>query len=84
MKKAIAELKKIFTEESALDAQMDAAEQEDNDELWSALYEQQYELHQRTIGLIVKATGGAIDSKTARAMIITKRDALIALLNRTA
>ena len=47
-------------------------------------YAKEHEALENLVGEIVKVTAGKIDRKTARAMVIKKREQLEALINRAA
>lgn len=59
----------------------------DNEELeaqWDAAYNKEYTAHEALVAEIVKITSGMIDSKTARAMIASKKTELKNLIGRLA
>lgn len=75
------ELLKKFEEAEAESNRLDALFESDpeNEELekaWDVAYEKEYKILEECVKKIVKFSRGQIGDKTARAMVLTKRDEL--------
>lgn len=92
MKKEIIEIKQLLKtyeetnkELASLEIKFDAdPENEEIEKEWDALYKTNYNALQAAAELIVITTMNMIDVKTARMMIITKREDLEVILNKAA
>ena len=85
-------IKALFEELEAAEAKTDMIdsmfdtdpENETLDEIWDKAYKEEHEIFEKLVNAIVEYTNNQIDKKTARKMIISKREEMKALFNMVA